>query len=66
MSDIQELIYKVSMDCIEKGKRDEQERIIKLLEEQKKIYSSPKYSTTGGFLEQFALDSAIALIKGNK
>ena len=33
MSDIQELIHKTSMDCIEKGKRMERERIIKLLEE---------------------------------
>jgi len=38
--------------------------IIKLLEKQKKIYSSPKYSTTGGFLENFALNQAIELIKG--
>ena len=33
MSDIQELIHKTSMDCIEKGQRMEQERIIKLLED---------------------------------
>lgn len=33
MSDIQELIHKTSMDCIEKGRTMEQERIIKLLEE---------------------------------
>lgn len=33
MSDIQELIHKTSMDCIDKGKRLEQERIIKLLED---------------------------------
>ena len=32
MSDIQELIHKTSMDCIEKGQRMERERIIKLLE----------------------------------
>lgn len=48
------------------GRNERELEIIKLLEEQKKIYSSPKYSTTGGFLEQFALDSAIALIKGEK
>jgi len=54
------------LDAVEVGMSHERDRIIKLLEEQKKIYSSPKYSTTGGFLEQFALDSAIALIKGEK
>ena len=48
------------------GRKEEQERIIKLLEAEKKIYSSPKYSTTGGFIEEFVLDSAIALIKGGK
>lgn len=32
MSDIQELIHKTSMDCIDKGKRMERERIMKLLE----------------------------------
>lgn len=48
------------------ARKHEQERIIKLLEEQKKTYSSPKYSTTGGFLENFALDQAIELIKGEQ
>jgi len=33
MSDIQDLIHKTSMDCIERGKIIERERIIKLLEE---------------------------------
>lgn len=32
MSDIQELIHKTSMDCIEKGQKMERERIIKLFE----------------------------------
>ena len=32
MSDIQELIHKTSMDCIDKGQRMERERIIKLLQ----------------------------------
>jgi len=32
MSDIQDLIHKTSMDCIERGKIIERERIIKLLE----------------------------------
>jgi hypothetical protein len=31
MSDLQELIHKTSMDCIERGKLLERERIIKLL-----------------------------------
>ena len=31
MSDLQDLIHKTSIDCIEKGQRMEQERIIKLL-----------------------------------
>lgn len=33
MSDIQDLIHKTSMDCIERGKILERERIIKLLED---------------------------------
>lgn len=32
MSDIQDLIHKTSIDCIEKGQKMERERIIKLLE----------------------------------
>lgn len=32
MSDLQDLIHKTSMDCIERGKVIEQERIIRLLE----------------------------------
>lgn len=43
---------------------DERERIIKLLEAEKKIYSDPQFSTTGGLIENFVLDNAIALIKG--
>jgi hypothetical protein len=31
MSDLQDLIHKTSMDCIERGKLVERERIIKLL-----------------------------------
>jgi hypothetical protein len=33
MSDIQDLIHKTSMDCIERGKIVERDRIIKLLEQ---------------------------------
>ena len=36
MSDLQDLIHKTSIDCIEKGQRMERERIIKLLEEEVK------------------------------
>jgi hypothetical protein len=32
MSDLQDLIHKTSMDCLERGKQIERERIIKLLE----------------------------------
>lgn len=42
----------------------EQDRIIKLLEAQKKIFASDKFAVGGGFLEMFAIDQAIALIKG--
>jgi len=64
MSDIQDLVHQATLDTIERVRVEERERIIKLLEEQKKTYSSPKYSTTGGFVENFALDQAIELIKG--
>jgi len=37
MSDIQDLIHKTSMDCIERGKIVERERIIKLLENTKTV-----------------------------
>lgn len=50
MSDIQDLIHKTSIDCIEKGRQMEQERIIKVIEEAD--------SACGGW--------AIALIKGEK
>ena len=33
MSDLQDLIHKTSMDCLERGKLLEKERIIKLLED---------------------------------
>lgn len=33
MSDIQDLIYKTTMDCLERGAEQEQERIIKLLDD---------------------------------
>lgn len=56
MSDIQELIHKTSMDCIDKGKRLEQERIIKLLEE----------NAQGDYKQVMLTPKFIALIKGEK
>ena len=55
MSDIQELIHKTSMDCIEKGKSLEQERIIKQIE---LIVDTCDSSYVAG------LYKALALIKG--
>ena len=64
MSDIQELIHKTSMDCIEKGQRMEQERIIKLLED---LYL--KRDADGNVLDTKHNEDllyVIALIKGEK
>lgn len=33
MSDIQDLIHKTTMDCLERGRREERQRLIKLFEE---------------------------------
>lgn len=56
MSDIQELIHKTSMDCIDKGQRMERERIIKLLNQQTD-HACPEC------LDR-AINDAIELIKG--
>jgi hypothetical protein len=53
MSDIQELIHKTSMDCIEKGQVMERERIIKELEANEHIWR-----------ERVVLVALKALIKG--
>jgi hypothetical protein len=53
MSDIQELIHKTSMDCIEKGQAMERERIIKELEANEHIWR-----------ERVVLVALKALIKG--
>lgn len=57
MSDIQDLIHKTTMDCLERGKCEEQQRIIKLLEQ-----------TLGYGDEDWDADvmTCIALIKGEK
>jgi hypothetical protein len=57
MSDIQELIHKTSMDCIDKGQRMEQERIIKLLE-------AMAQDCDNGICNCLSAESTIALIKG--
>jgi hypothetical protein len=61
MSDIQDLIHKTSMDCIERGKIVERERIIKLLEE--RFAENVDHCEWGTHL---FLDNAIELIKGEK
>ena len=38
MSDIQELIHKTTMDCLNRGKYQEQDRIVKIIEEARSVY----------------------------
>jgi hypothetical protein len=38
MSDLQDLIHKTSMDCLERGKQIERERVVRLLESQLCIF----------------------------
>jgi hypothetical protein len=64
MSDIQDLIHKTSMDCIERGKIVERERIIKLLEGDLAAHAYPD-KACGCEYEQSTIDT-IALIKGEK
>jgi len=66
MSDIQELIHKTSMDCIEKGQAMERERIIKLL-----LEHQPEVGVDSGFVycscgisEIWYTEHLIELIKG--
>ena len=64
MSDIQDLIHKTSIDCIEKGQKMERERIIKLLED---LYL--KRDADGNVLDTKHNEDllyVIALIKGEK
>ena len=65
MSDIQELIHKTSMDCIEKGKRDEQARVIKLLEKQLGRCKEDVIHTPHHYVDCCHCD-IIALIKGEQ
>jgi len=57
MSDLQDLIHKTSIDCIEKGQRMEQERIIKLLQ-------AIAQDCDNGICNCLSAESTIALIKG--
>lgn len=59
MSDIQDLIHKTSIDCIEKGKVMERERIIKLLTDE----AGDSWPTGIAHLE-ISLPNLIELIKG--
>ena len=57
MSDIQDLIHKTSMDCIERGKIVERERIIKLL-------TPIPNDCDNAVCHCLSADATIALIKG--
>jgi len=61
MSDLQDLIHKTSIDCIEKGQRMERERIIKLLEERTNDSGSVLDETGNSIAD---LSDLIELIKG--
>jgi hypothetical protein len=58
MSDLQDLIHKTSMDCIERGKIVERERIIKLL-------SAMAEDCDNGICNCLSAQSTIELIRGN-
>jgi hypothetical protein len=60
MSDLQDLIHKTSIDCIEKGQRMERERIIKLLEDWKTEFLT-KEDPNGGYRD-LLVDSIVARV----
>ena len=62
MSDLQDLIHKTSMDCLAKGRQQEQERVIKLLEELIKSRPENWELATKGY----SFEHLITLIKGEK
>lgn len=64
MSDLQDLIHKTSMDCLERGKIVERERIIKLLEGKKA--SEIIYTTHPIEADCDIIYRLILLIKGEK
>lgn len=67
MSDLQDLIHKTSMDCLAKGKQQERERIIKMLEEKaavlKNIEAGHGYGSELNSIRTKTLSSVIELIK---
>lgn len=60
MSDMKDLIHKTSIDCLERGRREERERIIKLLEANFHRFDL----SNNGVDYPMGLDQFIALIKG--
>lgn len=68
MSDIQELIHKTSMDCLAKGREQERERIVRMLEEKaavlEKIEAGHGYGSELNSIRTKTLSSVIELIKG--
>lgn len=62
MSDLQDLIHKTSMDCLERGKLLERERIIKLLEEQCEWLTQNNWGAN--HIKAANFEEAIELIKG--
>lgn len=59
MSDLSDLVHQATLDTIERVRREERERIIKLLEEM-----IDNYGNLGWTVEQAAIKIAIELIKG--
>jgi hypothetical protein len=57
MSDLQDLIHKTTMECLERGRREERERIIKLL-------LPISEDCDNGVCNCLSAQSTIALIKG--
>ena len=64
MSDLQDLIHKTSIDCIEKGQRMERERIIKLLEDIKNKPQLKQENWLYKVARTAYADATIRLIKG--
>lgn len=61
MSDLQDLIHKTSMDCLERGKQIERERIVKLLEGRTNDSGSVLDETGNSIAD---LSDLVELIKG--
>jgi hypothetical protein len=65
VSDIQDLIHKTTMDCLERGRREEQQRIIKLIEPLGCPANGIEHHCENN-LALYTADDLIALIKGEK